>query len=78
MRVTVGMPDLYRSLHGKTKKRYAWAYLRRYYPSYVPTKDQERLETDNVLICDIDFTKQRQLLEEANARRSAKKGKKRR
>lgn len=78
MRVTVTLPDLYRAASGRYKKRLAWAYLQRYYPAYIPIKDQSRLETDNVLICDIDFALQRRLTAEVNARRAENKANKRR
>jgi hypothetical protein len=76
MRVTVLLPDLARVMTGKRKKQYAWAYLQQYYPAYVPLSVQERLEEDNVLICDIDFDKQRRLTAEVNARRAANKANK--
>lgn len=73
MRVTVMLPDLARVMTGKRKKQYAWSYLQKYYPAYVPLPVQERLEEDNVLICDIDFAMQRRLTAEVNARREENK-----
>jgi hypothetical protein len=73
MRVVVNLPDLYTTFSGKHKKKMAWAYLQRYYPGYVPIKNQDRLESDNVLICDIDFDAVRRHTAEVNERRAERK-----
>ena len=75
MESKVGLPDLYRTMTGVRKKQMAWSYLQKYYPAYIPDKEQPFLYTDNCVVCTIDFEKQRAITAEVNERRNQRKKK---
>ena len=71
------LPDLYRTLSGTTKKRYAWRYVRRVYPEYDPDPHQPLLHKENKIILHHNIEKAKEIRKAREERLAARKKKKR-
>lgn len=67
------LPDLYRNLTGRTKKKFAWEYLKTNFPELDPLSEQPYLEDHHKLLVVFNYEKARRITQEINERREAKK-----
>lgn len=48
------IPTLYWLLSGTKKMRFAWLFIQRYHPAYIPLSEQPLLEHRHVVLCTHD------------------------